>query len=202
MKFRIHRVFTGLMGSNAYFLSDEEGHACVIDPGMGNAAADYAQKNGLKIELVLLTHGHFDHIGACAALQRAGAKVGVCEKDADKLYTENNLGGQFGIFVEPLHADFTFRDGEEIDFHGLKFTVLETPGHSAGSVCFLTEFGIFSGDTLFCGGVGRSDFYDGSEEQLAASLQKLLAAEKDAPVFPGHGEETTLAKERAYNPYL
>ena len=90
MKFRIHRVFTGLMGSNAYFLFDEEGRACVIDPGMGNAAADYAQKNGLKLELVLLTHGHFDHIGACAALQRAGAKVGVCEKDADKLYTENN----------------------------------------------------------------------------------------------------------------
>ena len=77
----------------------------------------------------------------------------------DRLYTENNLGGEFGIVTEPLHADFTFRDGDEIDFHGCKFRVLETAGHSAGSVCFITELGIFSGDTLFCGGVGRTDFY-------------------------------------------
>ncbi len=200
MDFRVHRLYTGRIGSNAYVV-ENGGRAAVVDAGMGRAVLDFAEKNDLKIELCLLTHGHFDHIGACAALQRAGAKIGVSRKDADKLYTENNLGGAFGVETEPVRPDFIFRGGEAIDFHGLKFTVLETPGHSAGSVCFLTELGIFSGDTLFCGGVGRTDFYDGSEEQLSASLEKLFAL-PDAPVYPGHGLSTTLKREKENNPYV
>ena len=201
MDFRVHRVYTGRIGSNAYLVSDGR-RAAVIDAGMGNAVSEYAEKNNLTIELCLLTHGHFDHIGACAELQRRGARIGISEKDADKLYTENNLGGEFGIETEPVRPDFTFRDGDEIDFHGCKFRVLETAGHSAGSVCFITELGIFSGDTLFCGGVGRTDFYDGDGAALAASLKRLFAVADDAPVYTGHGLSTTLKREKETNPYL
>ena len=201
MDFKLHRIFTGRMGSNAYLVSFGS-LAAAIDAGMGSALADYAEKNKLKIEMCLLTHGHFDHIGACAELQRRGTKIGISEKDADKLYTGNNLGGEFGVETEPLHPDFTFRGGEEIDFHGFSFRVLETPGHSAGSVCFLTPLGIFSGDTLFCGGVGRTDFYDGDPDALSASLAALFAAKEDAPVYPGHGLSTTLKREKETNPYL
>lgn len=202
MDFKIHRVYTGRIGSNAYFVVDGEVRAAVIDPGLGNAVREFADKNGWKIELCLLTHGHFDHIGACAALQSSGVKIGVSEKDADKLYTDNNLGGEFGLTTEKLRADYTFSDGEEIDFHGFVFRVMATPGHSEGSVCFLTEKGIFSGDTLFNGSIGRTDFYDGSEEKIHDSLKKLLAVREDAAVWPGHGLPTTLKREREENPYL
>ena len=176
MDFRVHRLYTGRIGSNAYVV-ENGGRAAVVDAGMGRAVLDFAEKNDLKIELCLLTHGHFDHIGACAALQRAGAKIGVSRKDADKLYTENNLGGAFGIETEPVRPDFIFRGGEAIDF-------------------------LFSGDALFRDGVGRSDLPGGEPRKEEGSLRKILSLPGETAVYPGHGLSTTLKREKENNPYV
>lgn len=201
MKFRIHRVFTGMMGSNAYFLSDEEGRACVIDPGMGNAAADYAQKNGLKIELVLLTHGHFDHIGGCAAAKRRGIPVGCAAAEESLIAAQPAFAAQLGLRVPPFAPDFTFSGGDSLAYGGLTFRVLATPGHTPGGVCFACGGALFTGDTLFAGSVGRTDLPGGSAAALRASLRMLFALEGDYTVYPGHDTATTLAYERKYNPF-
>lgn len=162
----------------------------------------FAEKHGFKITACYLTHGHFDHMGCCKRLQDLGVKIYVSEKDADKLYTDKNEGAVFGRRVEPLHADNTFRDGDVLDFEGFKLRVMETPGHTAGSVCFFTELGIFSGDTLFYENAGRTDLADGDDADMERSLAKLMAVKGDFTVYPGHGRATTLAHEREFNPYI
>lgn len=135
---KLYHMFTGDLGVNTYFLVNENDRAAVVDPGEDGAAVlAFAEKHGFKITACYLTHGHFDHMGCCKRLQDLGVKIYVSEKDADKLYTDKNEGAVFGRRVEPLHADNTFRDGDVLDFEGFKLRVMETPGHTAGSVCFL-----------------------------------------------------------------
>ena len=142
---KLYHMFTGDLGVNTYFLVNENDRAAVVDPGEDGAAVlAFAEKHGFKITACYLTHGHFDHMGCCKRLQDLGVKIYVSEKDADKLYTDKNEGAVFGRRVEPLHADNTFRDGDVLDFEGFKLRVMETPGHTAGSVCFFTELGIFA----------------------------------------------------------
>ncbi len=200
---KLYHMFTGDLGVNTYFLVNENDRAAVIDPGEDGAAVlAFAEKHGFKITACYLTHGHFDHMGCCKRLQDLGVKIYVSEKDADKLYTDKNEGAVFGRRVEPLHADNTFRDGDVLDFEGFKLRVMETPGHTAGSVCFFTELGIFSGDTLFYENAGRTDLADGDDADMERSLAKLMAVRGDFTVYPGHGRATTLAHEREFNPYI
>ncbi len=200
---KLYHIFTGELGVNTYFLADEAGRAAVIDPGEdANAVLAFAKKKGFEIETCYLTHGHFDHMGCCKALQDAGVKIYVSQADADKLYTDKNDGAMFGHSVEPLRADFTIKDGDVLDFYGFSLRVMATPGHTAGSVCFLTELGIFSGDTLFYESVGRTDLSDGDDADMARSLEKLMSLDKNYTVYPGHGRATTLEHEKEFNPYL
>ena len=200
---KLYHMFTGDLGVNTYFLVNENDRAAVVDPGEDGAAVlAFAEKHGFKITACYLTHGHFDHMGCCKRLQDLGVKIYVSEKDADKLYTDKNEGAVFGRRVEPLHADNTFRDGDVLDFDGFKLRVMETPGHTAGSVCFFTELGIFSGDTLFYENAGRTDLADGDDADMERSLAKLMAVKGDFTVYPGHGRATTLAHEREFNPYI
>lgn len=200
---KLYHMFTGDLGVNTYFLVNENDRAAVVDPGEdGVAVLAFAEKHGFKITACYLTHGHFDHMGCCKRLQDLGVKIYVSEKDADKLYTDKNEGAVFGRRVEPLHADNTFRDGDVLDFEGFKLRVMETPGHTAGSVCFFTELGIFSGDTLFYENAGRTDLADGDDADMERSLAKLMAVRGDFTVYPGHGRATTLAHEREFNPYI
>jgi len=200
---KLYHMFTGDLGVNTYFLVNENDRAAVVDPGEDGAAVlAFAEKHGFKITACYLTHGHFDHMGCCKRLQDLGVKIYVSEKDADKLYTDKNEGAVFGRRVEPLHADNTFRDGDVLDFEGFKLRVMETPGHTAGSVCFFTELGIFSGDTLFYENAGRTDLADGDDADMERSLAKLMAVRGDFTVYPGHGRATTLAHEREFNPYI
>ena len=200
---KLYHMFTGDLGVNTYFLVNENDRAAVVDPGEDGAAVlAFAEKHGFKITACYLTHGHFDHMGCCKRLQDLGVKIYVSEKDADKLYTDKNEGAGFGRRVEPLHADNTFRDGDVLDFEGFKLRVMETPGHTAGSVCFFTELGIFSGDTLFYENAGRTDLADGDDADMERSLAKLMAVKGDFTVYPGHGRATTLAHEREFNPYI
>lgn len=200
---KLYHMFTGDLGVNTYFLVNENDRAAAVDPGEDGAAVlAFAEKHGFKITACYLTHGHFDHMGCCKRLQDLGVKIYVSEKDADKLYTDKNEGAVFGRRVEPLHADNTFRDGDVLDFEGFKLRVMETPGHTAGSVCFFTELGIFSGDTLFYENAGRTDLADGDDADMERSLAKLMAVKGDFTVYPGHGRATTLAHEREFNPYI
>lgn len=189
--------------ANCYLVTADGKTAVAIDPAQPRVL-DEARRLGLSVPYVLLTHGHFDHIGGCAALQAAGAKIG-CLKGEESLALFHNLAAEMGGSVPPFAVDFTFSDGQTLSLQGLTFRVIATPGHTAGSCCFLCREGeqsvLFTGDTLFRGAVGRTDLPTGSGAALQGSLNKLCAL-GDCPVYPGHGEKTTLSYEKEYNGWL
>ena len=198
MKF--YHLVTGLLRVNTFFIVNEENEAVVIDCGENYQRVKETEKNlGFKIKAVLLTHAHFDHAGCAKKLQDDGAKIYISKNDADKLHNELNLGKRFGRNFEDLTADFTFGDGEELTICSITFKVIATPGHTDGSVCFMLDNMLFSGDTLFFDSVGRTDLLGGNREDLTASVKKLFALNGDFSVYPGHGEFTTLERERKYN---
>lgn len=198
---KIFKIYPQGFASNCYLLTEDGKNAVAIDPAQPRILSE-AEKRGLAVKYVLLTHGHFDHIGGCAALSRAGAKVGCLDIEKPLALGAGNMGAAFGCPVPPFLADFTFQDGETLDLCGMRFHVLATPGHTAGSCCFVAGDTLFTGDTLFAGDVGRTDLPTGSGAALERSLQKLAALEGDYAVCAGHGEDSTLASERKYNEYL
>ena len=155
-------------------------------------------------EAILLTHGHYDHILAVPKLQERWKEIPVyCNaKDIPESLTEYDMGQQFPT-VRAFKNVKTIEDGQELVIAGTEITVMETPGHTPGSVLFLTKDAIFTGDTIFQGSIGRTDFEGGNERQMMQSLRKInhLAIE-DITLCPGHGDTTTLKWERAHNSYL
>lgn len=192
---RIIKLFSNNYIANSYVIVNDENEGIFIDCGSA-AVLDRVPKD-VKITHVLLTHGHFDHIGGIAECNSRGIKVG-CFKDEKDIALCHNAGDDFGVFVPSFHIDFTFPEGD-IELDGIKITVMHTPGHTRGSVCFIAENNIFSGDTLFCEGAGRTDLYSGSSADLLNSLKKLFALKGDYAVYPGHGPATTLAAEKYNN---
>ncbi len=197
----VKRLVVGMLGTNCYVISDN-GHACVIDPG---ADAEYilSEVKDLKVDKIILTHGHFDHFMASDAIRnQTGAAVYISEKDAPKLsdyqkslYDILRLGSNGFISAE---ADELL--GRTIDICGNKFEVLETPGHSEGSVCLLCDKILISGDTLFRRSIGRYD--RGNYNNLMDSLGTLMNLDDNITVLPGHGDATTIGQERKENPFL
>lgn len=182
--------------TNCYFLWEEGSSTCaVIDPGYEPQKVLAAAENfGKTIEAVLLTHGHFDHVGAVRDVVAAtDCRVYLCPK-------ELSLPPQ--ITAGPLYYTDTYEDGDFISVAGLQLQVLCTPGHTPGSVCLMCEDILISGDTLFAGSCGRTDFPGGSTETILRSLQRLAGLPGDFRVFPGHGEDTSLSRERQYNPFM
>lgn len=198
---QIDIVPAGLLQANSYLLTKDNKNAVLIDCG-GAEVLKFAESKGLKIGAVLLTHGHFDHIGGCAEAQEAGAKIGCSKEDAKILSSNENLSGMTGVPMKKFNADFTFQDGDTLSFFGMDFKVISTPGHTRGSVSFLFEDCLFTGDTLFYGSAGRTDFPGGDENELFSSLKKLSLIEGDLKVYPGHDKATSLDRERKYNPYV
>ncbi len=198
----------GLMGANAYIVSAEGSkEACIIDPGdeYGKLERILKEKQ-LILAAILLTHGHFDHIGAARELREStGAKIYAMKEEKETLENpEWNLSASYGDGYS-VKADVFLRDGENLTLAGLSIRVLHTPGHTAGGCCYyLEEEGIlFSGDTLFHTSVGRSDFPGGSEAVLVRSIkEKLLCLPEDTRVYPGHMEATDIHTERVFNPFL
>ena len=187
--------------SNSYILTADNKTAVVIDPS-GQSVLDILKKHGLECKFVLLTHGHFDHVGACGVLFSLGAQVCCGEHEKNLIFSKEYLSIFGGVPVPRFEVSHTFKDGEEITLCGIDFKVLETSGHTAGSCCYLTENALFTGDTLFRSGVGRWDLPTGSFPQLLNSIKILASLDGDYKIYCGHGEDSTLSRERAYNPYL
>ena len=198
---QVFKIYPQGFAANSYFLTQDEKTAVVIDPAQPRIA-DEAKRRGLTVTHVLLTHGHFDHIGGCAALQAAGAKVGGLAKEAPLVLGKNNMADYFGGHVPPFSVDVTFGDGDILSLDGMQFLVIATPGHTAGGACFCIGDHLFTGDTLFAGDIGRSDLPTGSGAQLTESVRKLYAIQGDFTVCPGHGEDTTLEYERHNNGWV
>lgn len=197
----------GMIAANCYLYGCEETKkAVLIDPGgEGKKIYRWVLEKGVKVEYILLTHGHADHIGAVDEMRELlGAKVGIHSADAEMLTDgRKNLSSYLGSPVSFQAADLLLNDGQVLTVGKQKIAVIATPGHSRGSVCFLTHEGLISGDTLFAGSIGRTDFPGGSLEQLLQGVEsKLLILPDDTPVFPGHGESTTIGQEKRENPFL
>ena len=186
----------GIYFVNCYLIHEENSKSCVaIDPG-GNAdkVMKFLEENGLTLEAILLTHGHFDHVGAVKDLY---------EKTLCKVYLHtDDLMLPENLTAGPLFYTHEYGEGDVLELAGLTIRVMHTPGHTEGSVCLLVDDVIFAGDTLFCHSCGRTDLPGGNPEALTASLARLKALEGDYRVMPGHNRATTLAIEREYNPFL
>lgn len=203
---KIITLHLGELDTSCYIVSSDKGSAAVIDPA-DNAPLilDKLKQNGLTLEAILLTHGHFDHTGAVAALKnKTDAKIYLHSADADMPY-DNRKNVSYllpGYVLQPFDPDVIISDGDKIKLDEITFTVMHTPGHTDGSVMFITDNCIFSGDTIFCGSVGRTDFYSGSIKKQRESLAKISNMSGNYEIYPGHGEATDLKTEKAYNPYL
>ena len=203
-KMEIKCLCLGSIGTNCYLLSTNKS-AVVIDPGFhSDKTANFFESNCDKEKMILLTHAHFDHIGDAERLRNLyGAKIGIGVYDSDALAdTHKNLAYLFGVDLKPFSADVTFGDLEEFMVGDLNFKVFHTPGHTVGGVCYLIGDVLFSGDTLFCSSIGRTDFPGGDFDALKQSVQRLYTFNGDIKVYSGHGMDTTIAYEKNHNPFI
>ncbi len=192
--------------TNSYIVVSEAGNAALVD---APANADYIlgeiEKRGLTLKMILLTHGHFDHVGAVADIaERTGCDVYIHERDLTKL---SDAEGQLIEFFRvrgyrSFDGAKPIGDGDLIKLDEIEFDVIHTPGHTSGSVCYIAEDVMFSGDTLFARSVGRTDMPDGSYRDLMKSMAIIKDLGGDLRILPGHMEETTLETERRLNSYL
>ena len=194
---KIITLVLGPLETNCYLVSDERSGLCaVIDPATRSAKIlETVQAQGWRVGCILLTHAHFDHTGALKSLHAALPDVPVYVHAQD---TDNNTNMSNGNLVYTN----TYADGDVVSCSELAFRVLHTPGHTPGSVCLQCENALFTGDTLFAGSYGRTDFIGGDEAAMRLSLARLGRLEGDYTVLPGHGESSTLDYERRTNPYL
>lgn len=204
---KVMKFVLGPMASNCYVAWNENTKdAVIIDPGFDDhRILDTVDKYNLSVGKILLTHGHFDHIGGLKKVrEKTGAPVGIYCSDADTLTSAGkNLSIMVGTPMTFEPAEILLSDGDVIEVgEGLELKVIHTPGHTEGSCCFIAEDVIFSGDTLFEGSIGRTDFPGGSYSDMMASLDKLMTYDNDMQVLPGHGENTDIAYERARNPFI
>jgi len=197
---------------NAYVVSLKGRDDCVvIDPGMGaERIVEFLQQNRLTPRAILVTHGHWDHIGGITAIRGAwkDAPIFIGENERSKLTDPNgNLSSVFGFPMTTCDADKVLQDDETFKVAGLTFQALEVPGHSCGHVVYLLNLEevpfVFCGDVLFAGSIGRTDFADGDHNLLIGKIkEKIFPLSDDTFVYPGHGPSTTLKKEKRANPFL
>lgn len=206
---KIECMVLGAVATNCYFVINEETkETIVIDPAdRADVILKKAAEEGLTLKAVFLTHGHGDHIMAVPELrEKTGIPVYACRAE-EELLADPGRNLSTGLFGKPLSlkADVLTEDGQELTAAGMKFRVLSTPGHTPGGCCYYSEEEgvLFSGDTLFCGSVGRTDFPGGSMGTLVRSIsEKLMPLPDETKVYPGHQEETAIGDERRWNPFI
>ena len=192
----IHVLPLGDYQTNCYILHNDGSSDCVVlDPGYEpEIILSYLAEKKLNLTAIALTHCHFDHVGAVKEL--------AAQTDCRVYLNQKDLALPPMLTNGPLYYTDTYKDGDTVPLAGIPFRVLETPGHTPGSVCLMTGAHLFSGDTLFAGSCGRTDLPGGDSRAMRGSLRKLAALEGDYDVYPGHGSATTLAREKQTNPYL
>lgn len=218
---RIENIVLGMCATNCYAVFDggaktpggyvDDGQlkeAVIIDPAADAARIEaMIARYNIKPVAVLLTHGHFDHLLAADAVRRRyGIKVYASNEERLVMNSSSsNLSLPFTGDGMTFEADEYFKPGEELDFAGFRIGTILVPGHTIGSVCyyFKEQKVLFSGDTLFAGSVGRSDFPTGNEGQLIRAIKSgIMSLPDDVKVYPGHGESTTIGCERVNNPFI
>ena len=204
MKRMIKKIVVGGLETNCYIFADlKTKEAALIDPASDgdNVIKTELERHGLKLKCVINTHGHGDHISSNYKF-----KVPICIHRLDAEFlgnTELNMSAAFGFNIKSPPASRLLEDGDVIRVGELKLKVLHTPGHTPGGISLLTDGVVFTGDTLFMNGVGRTDFSYGSEEDLVNSIKnKLLPLDDDIIIYPGHGPLSTIGKERRENTFI
>ena len=203
---RIKTFQLGELNANCYLVETAPGRCVAIDiGGSPRMFLEYLKMQRLNLTKILLTHGHFDHIGGVEEVRKAtGAEVYIHESDAHMLSSSSaSLHSAMSIMPFTPVTDYTSLKGDcYINDGDCSFHVLHTPGHTHGSVCYIVNDVMFSGDTLFCCSVGRTDFPGGDAHYMMQSMELLASLEGDYKVYPGHNENTTLSYEKQNNPYM
>lgn len=206
--YKIDSRILGMVGTNCYLLCNMDIKECVlIDPADSqDEISRMIDESGCSLKGILLTHGHFDHIMAADAVRdKYGVKVyASCDEKNTLEQPHINLGEAYGLKLS-VKADVWHKDGEILKLAGFDIEALHTPGHTEGGSCYyIREIGVlFSGDTLFCGSVGRTDFPGSSMSEIVRSIkEKVMVLPDDTKVYPGHGEGTSVGYERENNPFL
>lgn len=200
----IKKIVVGGLETNCYIFADtDKREAALIDPASdgSNVIKSQIEKNKLKLKCIINTHGHGDHISSNG---KFNAPIYIHRLDADFLENaELNLSAAFGFAIKSPPASVLLNEGDKIKVGGLELKVLHTPGHTPGSISLLTDGAVFTGDTLFMDGVGRTDFPYGSTDELMHSIKtKLLTLDDKTIVYPGHGPVSTIGRERRSNSFI
>jgi len=199
----VRRLAVGPLEANCFLIGDEDSRkAMVIDPGDEPDRIMAVVKDGnLSLEYIVCTHAHFDHVGAVPDIKdETGAKI-VIHKDELEIYQgARDMAAFWGYDISPLpEPDMLVEDGDEIRLGALSFRVLHTPGHSPGGMCLFGAGAVVTGDTLFAGAVGRTDFHGGDINKLKGSFKRLLSLPPETEVLAGHGPNSTIGRERSEN---
>ena len=195
-----------MLQENTYILTDSEtNQGMAIDPGCYTPAMKKELRNLTELKYIILTHAHGDHMGALNAIRKdypdAVLIAGVKEKKL-LLDAENNGSMEFSPEPVSTEADRYVSEGDSVTLGSIKFTFMETPGHTQGGICICGDGKIFTGDTLFFRSIGRTDLYSGNMEQMRKSLQKLMRLPDEIQVLPGHGPGTSIGAEKKGNPFV